>query len=53
MFDIGDKKGSVSILSYFFSCFFLVSKLYNSGLQIIPSIADHRKYMASDDIGDL
>ena len=44
---------SVSILSYFFSCFFLVSKLYNSCLQIIPSISDHLKFMASIDIGDI
>ena len=56
--DIGDfqllgySEGSVSILSYFFSCFFPVSKLYNFGLQIIPPISDHLKFMASVDFGD-
>ena len=49
---LGYSEGSVSILSYFFSCFFPVSKLYNFGLQIIPPISDHLKFMASVDFGD-
>ena len=46
-FDIGDYlgywEGSVSVLSYFFSCFFLVCKLYKSGLYIITYF-EHGKY---------
>ena len=38
-FDIGDYlgywEGSASVLSYFFSCFFLVCKFYKSGLYVI------------------
>ena len=32
---------------------FLVCKLYNSGLQIMPLISDHLRIMASVDIGGL
>ena len=35
-----------------YSGFFLVCELYISGLQIIPLILDHLKFMASVDIGD-
>ena len=34
-----------------YSGIFLVSSLYNSGLQIMPLISDHLTFMASVDIG--
>ena len=34
-----------------YSDFFLVGKVYNSGLQIMPLFSDHLRFMASVDIG--
>ena len=34
-----------------YSDFFLVYKLYSSGLQIMPLVSDHLRFMASIDIG--
>ena len=36
-----------------YSDFFLVCKLYNSSLKIMPLILDHLRFMASVDIGGL
>ena len=41
--------------TYYFCAYsdvFLVCKLYNSGLQIMPLISDHLRFMDSVDIGD-
>ena len=47
------RKGQLQFLVTFSAPFFLVSKLYNSGLQFISPISDHLKFMASVDIEDL
>ena len=44
--------GKFNFLVTFLAVFFLVCKLYSSGLQVILLIPDDLKFMAGVDIGD-
>ena len=46
------EKGQFNFLVTFLAVFFLVCKLYRSGLQVILLIPDDLKFMAGVDIGD-